>query len=169
MFNLGWAFISIITVVVSAVLVKKGVCWAKLTSHPCRFHSQGVQVLSGARGPRNTCEMTWLELGTSHLTAFYHGGTADVAGMKGSQRPQGLCFLQRVHISLNSLVEIGPPDGILCISPDTWSCACGPSSLELPLSCGEESIFDLLFLSCLHLNTYFNKDLEGRYRSVLKS
>lgn len=128
-----------------------------------------MEVLSGARGPWNTYEMTWLELGTSHLTAFYHGGTADVAGMKGSQRPQGPCFLQRVHISLNSLVEIGPPDGILCISPDTWSCACGPSSLELPLSCGEESIFDLLFISCLLSNTYFNKELEGRCRSMLKS
>lgn len=45
---------------------------------------------------------------SSHRSSFHHG-VADHVVMRGSQ---GLCFLQREHISLNSLAKIGPPDGI---------------------------------------------------------
>lgn len=61
--------------------------------------------------------------------SFHRRSTADVAGMKGSRRPRGRRFLPREHISLNSLVEIGPPDGILCISPTRHSILLLPAVL----------------------------------------
>lgn len=61
--------------------------------------------------------------------SFHRRSRADVAGMKGSRRPRGRRFLPREHISLNSLVEIGPPDGILCISPTRHSILLLPAVL----------------------------------------
>lgn len=51
------------------------------------------------------------------LASFYQGSRAYGAVMRGSQCSQGLCFSQREHISLNSLAEIGPPDGISASLP----------------------------------------------------
>lgn len=61
--------------------------------------------------------MTWLELGTSGPTAFTGEAQLMSRGWKAPAAHGGCRFLPREYISLNSLVEIGPPDGILCISP----------------------------------------------------
>lgn len=51
------------------------------------------------------------------LASFNHRSAARGAVMRDSQCSRGLCFSQREHISLNSLAEIGPPDGISASLP----------------------------------------------------
>lgn len=89
------------------------------------LHSQGVGGLRRAEHLEN--DLTWTR--DKWPDSFHRRSTADVAGMKGSRRPRGRRFLPREHISLNSLVEIGPPDGILCISPTRHSILLLPAVL----------------------------------------